>query len=188
MTHHRTSPILGPGQLGPSTDYLKAYNDPVIFRDDRVLRTLLCKESMYIPANRSYLVSGASSKLGRAPTSLMPFSSEIKPKMRKDVADWMLEVCLEEKSHPEVFCLAMNYLDRFLFVCPVSRSQLQLLGAVCLMVAWKVRQHQPLPAARLAEYSDFHLTLSDITVSPRRRMLLNRYFFKKPKNYQFLDT
>merc|ERR1719340_116217 len=56
----------------------------------------------------------------------------------------------------------MNYLDRFLSVCSIARSQLQLLGAVCLMVAWKVREHEPLPALRLVEYSDFNLTPADI--------------------------
>ena len=39
-----------------------------------------------------------------------------------------------------------------------------MLGAVCLLVAWKVREHEPLPAARLVEYSDFNMTLVDIMV------------------------
>ena len=30
-------------------DALRAYSDPVIFRDDRVLRTLLKKETRYLP-------------------------------------------------------------------------------------------------------------------------------------------
>ena len=50
-------------------------------------------------------------------------------------------------------------------VSRINRSELQLLGAVCLMVAWKVREHEPLPALRLVEYSDFNLTPADIMVS-----------------------
>ena len=134
---------------------LRAYNDPVIFRDDRVFRTLLQKESKYIPSSHNY------------------YSTNIQPEMRKEVADWMLEVCEHQslQQHhptcpPEVFCLAMNYVDRFLSICSnIARSQLQLLGAVCLMVAWKVREHEPLPAQKLVEYSDFALTLDDIMVS-----------------------
>ena len=42
---------------------------------------------------------------------------EIKPHMRKIVSDWMLEVCQELCCQPEVFCLAMNLMDRFLAVC-----------------------------------------------------------------------
>ncbi len=81
------------------------------------------------------------------------------------VADWLMEICEDQQAQPEVFCLAMNYLDRFLGIVRITQSQLQLLGAVCLLVAWKVRQHEPLPAARLVEYSDFNLNLIDIMVS-----------------------
>ncbi len=81
------------------------------------------------------------------------------------VADWLLEICEDQSAQPEVFCLAMNYLDRFLGSVRIGQSQLQLLGAVCLLVAWKVRQHEPLPAARLVEYSDYNLNLIDIMVS-----------------------
>ena len=92
---------------------------------------------------------------------------QVKAQMRKEVAEWMLEIAEAEHAQPEVFCLAMNYLDRFLSECPIKRSQLQLLAAVCLLVAWKVREHEPLHAQRLVEYSDFNLTLRDIMVSVR---------------------
>ena len=149
---------------------LRAYSDPVIFRDDRVLKTLLRKESKYLPSARLSCATEASSS-----TLSIGTGPGIKPHMRKEVADWMLEVCEVEKCHPEVFCLAMNYLDRFLSVCSIGRSQLQLLGAVCLMVAWKVREHEPLPALRLVEYSDFNLTPADIMVSSRHNMYNTEY-------------
>ncbi len=135
---------------GSSNNNLRAYSDPVIFCDDRVLKTLLRKEHRYIPESGDYFAQ---------------VQTEVKAPMRKEVADWMLEVCEDQNAQPEVFCLAMNYFDRFLSLCAIGRSQLQLLGAVCLLVAWKVREHEPLPAIRLVEYSDFNLTLLDIMVS-----------------------
>ncbi len=143
----QTSALLAQAQA-PSA--LRAYSDPVIFRDDRVLKTLLRKEHRYVPGS---------------PDRFALVQTEVKSHMRKEVADWMLEVCEDQQSQPEVFCLAMNYFDRFLSLCAIARSQLQLLGAVCLLVAWKVREHEPLPAMRLVEYSDFNLTLMDIMVS-----------------------
>jgi hypothetical protein len=144
--------VLIPGLVGgqPAPGGLRAYSDPVIFRDDRVLKTLLRKEAKYLPASANYFVE---------------VQFDLKPAMRKEVADWMLEVCEDQQSQPEVFCLAINYMDRFLSLCSISQSQLQLLGAVCLLVAWKVRQHEPLAASRLVEYSDYNLDLVDIMVS-----------------------
>jgi hypothetical protein len=143
--------VLVPTTTTTSTSFAaRAYTDPVIFRDDRVLKTLLRKEAKYLPITRNYFST---------------VQTEIKQHMRKEVADWMLEVCEDRNCNPEVFCLAMNYLDRFLSVCRIGRSQLQLLGAVCLMVAWKVREHEPLPSIRLIEYSDYNLNLMDIMVS-----------------------
>merc|ERR1712117_513828 len=88
--------------------------------------------------------------------------TELKPQMRREVASWMLEVCEEEECYPQVFCLAVNYLDRFLSSCKIARNQLQLVGAVCLLVSWKGREHSPITAQRLIEYTDFNISLDDL--------------------------
>lgn len=147
----------------PSPCRFRAYNDPVIFQDDRVWHTLLQKETRYIPASPNYFKY---------------VQSEVETYMRKEIADWMLEICQDQHSHPEVFCLAMNYFDRFLSLCIIAQSQLQLLGAVCLLVAWKVRERETLPATTLVEYSDLNLTLLDIVVS-----ILTHSKQRKEENY-----
>merc|ERR1711936_1399409 len=68
----------------------------------------------------------------------------------------------EEGVHPQVFCLAINYLDRFLAVCNIRRSQLQLLASVRLLVSWKVRAHTSITAQKLVEFSDYNVSLEDI--------------------------
>ena len=40
---------------GQQIGQLRAYSDPVIFRDDRVLKTLLRKEIKYLPGNDFFL-------------------------------------------------------------------------------------------------------------------------------------
>ena len=47
----------------------------------------------------------------------------------------------------------------------MTRSQLQLLGAVCLLVSWKVRDHSPITAQRLIEYTDYNVDLAALLVS-----------------------
>ena len=72
--------------------------------------------------------------------------TEIKPHMRKIVTDWMLEVCEEQRCQPDVFPLAVNYLDRVLARVPISKTQFQLLACVCLFLASKFKETVPLPS------------------------------------------
>ncbi|XP_058788896.1 G1/S-specific cyclin-D2 [Phymastichus coffea] len=123
-----------------------AYLDPTILADDRVLQNLLKSEERYAPS-RSYF--GIVQK-------------DISPIMRKVVAEWMLEVCEEQKCQEEVFPLSMNYLDRFLSICPIRKSQLQLLGTACLLVASKLREPRPLTVDVLVFYTDNSITHEDL--------------------------
>ena len=72
-----------------------ARTDWNLIRDDRVLNNLLVLGSQHRPLLPDYFES---------------VQTEITPLMRKVVADWMLEICLDQTFEPEVFCAAMNYL------------------------------------------------------------------------------
>ena len=39
------------------------------------------------------------------------------------------------------------------------------MGAVCLLVSWKVRGHSPISVQRLREYTDYTVSLADLLVS-----------------------
>lgn len=124
----------------------RAYNDPVLLNDDRVLKNLLSEEDRF-----------------SSPVSYFEcVQKDLTPDMRKIVADWMLEVCEEQKCQEEVFPLSMNYLDRFLSICPIKKSQLQLLGTACLLIASKLREPQPISAESLVFYTDNSITLPDL--------------------------
>ncbi|XP_054159443.1 G1/S-specific cyclin-D2-like [Oppia nitens] len=124
----------------------KAISDPVFLDDDRILKNLMITEERYI-------ISSSYFKC---------FQTEIKPYMRKVVANWMLEVCEEERCQEEVFPLAMNILDRFLAIVKIRKSQLQLLGSVCLFLASKLRQTRPLSAEKLIVYTDKSITIDEL--------------------------
>ncbi|XP_075211577.1 G1/S-specific cyclin-D2-like [Lycorma delicatula] len=124
----------------------KAYNDPNLLNDDRVLKNLLNREERYVTSS-SYFQC---------------LQADLTPSMRRIVADWMLEVCEEEKCQEEVFLLAINYLDRFLKVCPIKKSQLQLLGTTCLLLSSKLRETQPINAEALVGYTDKSITIDDL--------------------------
>lgn len=121
---------------------VRAQPDPNILYDDRVLQSLLTIEDRFLP-QCSYF---------------QRVQKDIQPYMRRMVAGWMHEVCEEEKSNEDVFPLAINYLDRFLAVMPTRKSYLQLLGAVCMFLASKLKDCRPLSAEKLCMYTDNSIT------------------------------
>ncbi|KAB0403911.1 hypothetical protein E2I00_011768 [Balaenoptera physalus] len=116
----------------------RAVPDANLLHDDRVLQNLLTIEERYLP-QCSYFKC---------------VQKDIQPYMRRMVATWMLEVCEEQKCEEEVFPLAINYLDRFLAGVPTPKTHLQLLGAVCMFLASKLKETIPLTAEKLCIYTD----------------------------------
>lgn len=50
-------------------------------------------------------------------------------------------------------------------MCPISRQQFQLLGAVCLLLATKIRQCYALTTDLLCAYTDYSVSPDEIRVS-----------------------
>merc|ERR1719266_1299071 len=72
------------------------------------------------------------------------------------------QVCEEEAVQVEVFCLAINCVDRFLALVPLKLSQLQLLGSACLMVAWKVREDRQIRVETILKYSNYNIKQDEL--------------------------
>ncbi|NWR02828.1 CCND3 protein, partial [Paradoxornis webbianus] len=124
----------------------RAARDPQLLGDRRVLQNLLSLEERYSP-RVSYFQC---------------VQRDIQPYMRKMLAFWMLEVCEEQKCEEEVFPLAMNYVDRYLSSVPVQKNHLQLLGAVCMLLASKLRETMPLTVEKLCIYTDNSITPQEL--------------------------
>ena len=130
--------------------FLFIFTDPTLLTDQRVLDNVL---------------SGCHGIHSVVDYFKSDIQTEIKPHMRKIVTDWMLEVTEEEKCSPEVFSLAVNYMDRVLSKVNISKHQFQLLGSVCIFLASKFKESSPLCAEKLVICSDFSFTTEEIMVS-----------------------
>jgi len=127
---------------------VKAIQDHSQIKDVRILQNLLRNEDRFLPEIPDYMKTLQS--------------NNITAEMRKTVANWMLEVIREQNSQAEVFCLSMNILDRFLSQTQIHRSQLQLLGAVCILIASKIREPCPIPGKSLIIYTDYSITAEEL--------------------------
>ena len=129
---------------------VKAIQDTTQLKDVRILQNLLRNEDRFLPDLPDYM------------KTIQPV---VTPNMRKIVADWMLEIIQEQFSPPEVFCLAINIMDRFLCQVPIHKNHLQLLGAVCLLIASKFRDSRAITGKSLIIYTDYSITSEELKVS-----------------------
>ncbi len=77
------------------------------------------------------------------------------------------QVCEEQQCQPDVYWLAVSYMDRFLGVYRTGKAQLQLLGAVCLFLASKLKETNPVTADKLVLYTDRSITFDQLWVRCR---------------------
>lgn len=82
--------------------------------------------------------------------------TEVTPKMRHILVDWINEVHLQFKLETETYHMAVSIIDRYLQVTPnVQRSKLQLVGVTALFLAAKYEELYP------PEINDFVYITSD---------------------------
>lgn len=75
--------------------------------------------------------------------------------MRCILIDWLTEVSEEYRLQPSTFFLAVRYMDIVLRSMPLKRTQFQLLGCVCILIASKLEETHSPPIENLVFLSDY---------------------------------
>ena len=68
------------------------------------------------------------------------FQSDITPKMRAVLIDWLIDVHLKFKLWGETLYLTVNIIDRFLEKVKINRKKLQLVGVTAMFIASKYEE------------------------------------------------
>ena len=147
--------------------------DPVLAADVRVMGNMLEDEASSMALLHDYCSSGRQ--------------TELKPHMRKIVTDWMLEVCEDQEAGPEVFLLAVHYLDTFLSTTSIRKDQFQLVAATCLLLASKFSSVVPVSAVQLVLYTDHSITLEELVQWEVEALGVLGWDLSFPTSHSFLD-
>lgn len=122
--------------------------DPVYLSDEHVLSRMLTSEQARQEQMQSYFET--------------KIQVDFTENDRRELASWMRDVCQAEECQPDVFPLSVLIVDRFLSCFETKRYQLQLLGAVALLLASKLRQTTQIPAKHLIYYTQDLITLNEL--------------------------
>eukprot|EP00092_Neocalanus_flemingeri_P037043 GFUD01040328.1.p1 GENE.GFUD01040328.1~~GFUD01040328.1.p1 ORF type:complete len:286 (+),score=50.66 GFUD01040328.1:416-1273(+) len=69
--------------------------------------------------------------------------TEVTPRMRFTLLDWMVDITRQLEFSLETWCLAVNYLDRFLGTQLLAKDCLQLVGLTALWLGAKQEELNP---------------------------------------------
>lgn len=95
----------------------------------------------YVPEIMSNLFLEEANFLPRP--NYMTSQTEVNPKMRAILIDWLVEVHVKYRMRPETLFLAVNLIDRHLSRTTVTRKSLQLVGVVAMFIAAKFEEIRP---------------------------------------------
>jgi cyclin B len=124
----------------------------------------------------------------RQPSSTyMSKQTDINPRMREILIDWLIEVHLKFKLNPETLYLTVNLLDRFLERRAVGRKKLQLVGCTAMLLAAKYEEVFPPAVDDFAYISDEAYDRGQIIAM--ESIMLNTLAFNltTPSAFRFLE-
>lgn len=117
----------------------------------------------------------------------MATQTDINARMRAILIDWLIEVHLKYKLRRETLYLAVNLIDRYMAILPVSRRRLQLVGVVGMFVAAKFEQIHPPRVTEFVYITDNTYTKEDILSMECEMLSALKFEVAVPTQAQCMD-
>mmetsp|Transcript_70508 Transcript_70508/g.82138 ORF Transcript_70508/g.82138 Transcript_70508/m.82138 type:complete len:471 (+) Transcript_70508:1-1413(+) len=138
-------------QLGPTarSAVSSIFTDRTSLDDfDHKLSSLTLRHERSTAFSRSYLSSVIDSLCDMdSATPHTPFfdvvQTDVTPKIRFILAEWLFDVSIRFKFCPETIFLALALTDRYMMVQRVARTEAQLVGIAALVIAAKYEEVYP---------------------------------------------
>lgn len=111
---------------------------------------------------------------------------DLDSQMRMVLIDWIVEVHSKFHLLPETLFLAVNLVDRFLSVKPVSVSKLQLVGIAALVIASKYEEIYAPTIENFAYMADNGFDRKEILSAERFVLKVLKFKLKYPNPLHFL--
>lgn len=122
----------------------------------------------------------------RPSSTYMSRQPDISEKMRGILVDWLVDVHLKFKLLPETLYLSISLIDRFLDLRPITRSKLQLVGVVAMLIAAKYEEMYPPEIRDFIYISANTYTKDDILKMERLMLSALDFSITSPSLYFFL--
>ena len=134
---------------------------PTIVRSNPPSNPLYCQE--YTREINNYLRDAEKNLL--PPNQIFENQTNLTPKMRATLIDWLVEVQKKKKFHTDTLFFAVNYIDRYLIERDIDKSKFQLLGSAAMLLASKTEEIHPVSC-----HSMVHLSGESFSVNALCRM------------------
>ncbi|PKA45612.1 Putative cyclin-B3-1 [Apostasia shenzhenica] len=116
----------------------------------------------------------------------MEMQSEISPKMRDILVNWLIEVHHKYQLMEESLFLMVELLDRLLSVVNVQKKELQLYGLTCLLLASKYEDHWHPKVVELLSLSVDQYTRNEILAMEWFVLKKLQFHLNVPTPYVFM--
>ncbi|EAY13799.1 Cyclin, N-terminal domain containing protein [Trichomonas vaginalis G3] len=91
--------------------------------------------------------------------SLFEDQSNITPKMRATLIDWLVEVHNKLNMQQDTLYYTVSYIDRYLMERDLDKSKFQLLGTAAILIAAKTEEIYPPHCEKLVHYAGDSFTV-----------------------------
>jgi hypothetical protein len=118
----------------------------------------------------------------------MKSQTDINEKMRSILIDWLVEVHLKFKLLPETLFLTVNLVDRYLYLKPILRMKLQLVGVTAMLIACKYEEIYAPEVRDFVYITDKAYNKEEILKMENDMLATLEYNITTPSSFRFLEV